>query len=183
MHGEYIIRTEARNEEIRVSIVHSHFPRAGYPLSFFQAKRTSSLERREKGETFTSATASRAHSWHDDHEGFTLAHEGEDESLGASGKQLFKRNSMRNEIPPLPLAQRIGLVRRTETSLLAIRRWKLESRAHTDRPQEQPPLEWHERRVHRVHPSALSLSFSLSLSFFIYVPSCFISSPLRSISL
>lgn len=75
---------------------------------------------------------------------------------------------MRNEIPPLPLAQRIGSVRRTETSLLAIRRWKLESRAHTDRPQEQPPLEWHERRVHRVHPSALSLSLSFSFSISLY---------------
>lgn len=48
----------------------------------------------------------RVRTWHDDHEGFTLAHEEEDESLSASGKQLFKRNSMRNEIPPLPLARR-----------------------------------------------------------------------------
>lgn len=57
---------------------------------------------------------------------------------------------------------RLGSARRTETSLLATRRWKLESRARTDRPQEQPPLEWHERRVHRVHPSALALFLRLS---------------------
>lgn len=57
---------------------------------------------------------------------------------------------------------RLGSARRTETSLLATRRWKLESRACTDRPQEQPPLEWHERRVHRVRPSALALFLRLS---------------------
>lgn len=57
---------------------------------------------------------------------------------------------------------RLGSARRTETSLLATRRWKLESRARTDRPQEQPPLEWHERRVHHVRPSALALFLRLS---------------------
>lgn len=66
---------------------------------------------------------------------------------------------------------RLSSERRTETSLLATRRWKLESRAHTDRPQEQPPLEWHERRVYRVRP--LSLSFSVSVPFSLYLSTSF----------
>lgn len=106
----------------------------------------------------------RASAWHDDHEGFTLVHEGEDESLRARAagsssngtacgmKSLFHRRG----------PAQLGSARRTETSLLATRRWKLESRARTDRPQEQPPLEWHERRVHRVRSSALALFLRLS---------------------
>lgn len=127
---------------------------------------TSLLERREKGETFTSTTASRARAhlarWSRRIYSRTWKRGWISQCERQAGSSNGIACGMKFLLFETSAADRLGTARRTETSLLAIRRWKLESRAHTDRPQEQPPLEWHERRMHCAHSLSLFFSFSVS---------------------